>query len=380
MKEAYNCHNKYEYWLAGILSIPGRKKIRLKSLFPQEEEIYRLGEEQIRQISFLTEREKAGLIASQGILDWKLEQEREYCIQNHIGLVLWTDIKYPESLRNIYNPPYGLYYRGSFPENGERTVGVVGARKCSAYGRQIADSIGFHLAKAGVSVISGMAAGIDGAAHKGALKGLTASPDGSAGKTYGVLGCGVDVCYPAKHRKLYEELISGGGVISEYPPHTKPVASQFPQRNRIISGLSEAVVVVEAGERSGSLITADFALEQGKDIYAVPGRVGDELSKGTNRLIRQGAGIFLSPQDFQKEMNIFADSIETSVSFQKLSLEKSQRLVYSCVDLTPRNLDELMTETGLTLGELMETLEALREKGCVSEVYKNYFVRSDIPV
>lgn len=393
MNEKYNCHNKYEYWLAGLVTIPGRKKIRLNALVSDAEELYRMKEDQIKQLSFLTEREKAAIAAGQSISDLKLEQELEYCIQNHIGLILWQDMKYPRRLRNIYDPPYGLYYRGNFPAEEESAVGVVGARNCSSYGRQTAEHIGFYLAKAGVSVISGMALGIDGAAHQGALKAFSSvfaenfttedvrlKVRQFAGKTYGILGCGVDVCYPAKHQELYERLIAQGGIISEYPPHTKPLAVQFPRRNRLISGLSDSMIVVEARERSGSLITADFALEQGKDIYAVPGRVTDALSQGTNRLIRQGAGVFLGVGDFLKEMDIFADSIETSSNFQKLSLEKLERLVYSCLDLTPRNLDELMTETGLTLGELMETLESLREKDCVLEVYKNYFIKSDIPV
>ena len=168
-----------------------------------------------------------------------------------------------------------------------------------------------------------------------------------------------------------------GGLLSEYQPRSKPLAMFFPQRNRIISGLSDAVIVVEAREKSGALITADFALEQGREVYAVPGRAGDPSSQGTNRLIQQGAGIFLSVGDFLKEMGIFADFVEDSAGNQKFSLEKSERLVYSCVDLSPKSLDGLLAETSLPLGELIEILESLREKGCILEVYKNYYIRPE---
>ena len=358
--------NKYEYWMAGIYSITGRKRIHLKTMFPDIEELYRIKPEQLGKISFLTDREKECFKISQRVSEEELAKELQYCIKNQINLVLWTDREYPKRLKNIYNPPYGLYYRGVLPNEAKPAIAVVGARTCSQYGRQMAEEIGYSLAGAGVSVISGMAVGVDGAGHRGAL--------GAGGKTYAVLGCGIDVCYPARHKKMYETLIARGGVISEYPPHVEPLPSLFPQRNRIISGISDCVIIVEAKKKSGSLITADFALEQGKDVYAVPGRVCDVLSEGTNRLIQQGAGIFLSMEDFGKEMGLYREMERDSNEKQKKLLEKTERLVYSCLGLTPRNIEELMTETGLTLTELMISLSLLQEKGYVSEVYKNYFI------
>lgn len=367
MKEIYKMHNKYEYWLAGIAVLPGRKKIRLKTMFETAEALYYAGNKTIDTISFLTEREKEGLKESQRRSCQTLEREMEYCIQNHIQLTVWQEETYPKGLENIYNPPYGLFYRGRMPDKEQKAIGVVGARNCSSYGRSTAEQIGRRFAEAGIAVVSGMAAGIDGAAQWGALQ--------AGGYTCAVLGCGIDVCYPAGNRELYEKIMEAGGLLSEYPPHTRPHAMHFPQRNRIISGLSDGIVVVEAREKSGSLITADFALEQGKEIYAVPGRISDALSHGTNRLIQQGSGIFLNVEDFLKEMHIFTKTGITSAEKQKLSLENLERLVYSCLDLTPKNLDELLTETGLELGVLMENLETLRKKGCVSEVYKNYYIR-----
>ncbi len=360
---------KYEYWFAGIPSLSGKKKIRLKSQFPDPEEFYRLPIGHIQQIPWLTEREKKAVAAAKGTPEHKLDAQACYCAEKGIKLAIWQDPGYPKRLRDIYSPPYGLFYRGSLPPEDAPAVAIVGARGCSHYGKQMARAIGCGLASQGVSVISGMALGIDGAGHQGALQ--------AGGRTYGVFGCGVDVCYPAAHRELYGAIPKMGGLLSEYQPRSKPLAMFFPQRNRIISGLSDAVIVVEAREKSGALITADFALEQGREVYAVPGRAGDPSSQGTNRLIQQGAGIFLSVGDFLKEMGIFADFVEDSAGNQKFSLEKSERLVYSCVDLSPKSLDGLLAETSLPLGEMIEILESLREKGCILEVYKNYYIRPE---
>lgn len=360
----------YEYWLASILAIPGRKKIQLKAMFPQTEELYRLKHSQIPRIPFLTDLQKEKLKESQGVPEQELAQQLGYCQEKNIALVLFEDMDYPQKLRDIYSPPYGLFCRGSLPPPSQPAIAIVGARSCSPYGKAVAESVAFHLAQAGMSVISGMAAGIDGFGHQGALR--------AGGHTYGVLGCGADICYPASHRQLYESLIAQGGIISEYPPRTKPIPMLFPQRNRLISGMSDVVLVVEAREKSGSLITADFALEQGKEVYAVPGRVSDALSGGTNRLIRQGAGIFLSIEDFQKEMSIFTGKCKPTYKKEKFSLEKSERLVYSCLGFNPKNLDELMEETALPLEALLLYLASLLEKGCISEIYKNYFVRTEI--
>lgn len=362
--------SKYEYWFAGLAFLTGRKKIRLKSIFPDAEEIYRMGQARLSQIPWLTKREAQLLLEAGTIPEGKLEEEEGYCIENGIHLALWRGEGYPKRLVHIDNPPYGLFYQGELPKEGDLAVAIVGARECSAYGRQVAGQAGFCLAKQGVAVISGMASGIDGAGHRGALQ--------AKGGTYGVLGCGVDVCYPAVNRELYGEVRRAGGIVSEYPPHMQPRAMFFPQRNRIISGMSDAVVVVEARKKSGALITADFALEQGREVYAAPGRIGDALSQGANRLIRQGAGIFLSPEDFLEELGFFVNSAGASAQKQKLSLEKSERLVYSCLDLSPKNLDELMAETGLSFPEFMENLESLRGKGCILEVYKNYYIRTEV--
>lgn len=367
IREAYN---KYEYWLAGMNFLSGRKKIYLKTMFGEAKGLYHATPKTLEQIPILNGREKEKIGGAQSRTEEELEKDLDYCAQKGISLATWQEESYPAKLQNIYNPPYGLFYRGNLPGWEKKSVAVVGARNCTYYGKVTAEQVGQGLAAAGIVVISGMAAGIDGAAQRGALC--------SGGCTCGVLGCGVDICYPPGNQKLYEHLLEAGCVVSEYPPHTRPLAMNFPQRNRIISGLSDVVLVVEAREKSGSLITADFALEQGKDVYAVPGRVSDLSSQGTNRLIRQGAGIFLDMEDFLKEMHIFTKTEEDSFQKQKISLENLERLVYSCLDLTPRSPEELLMETGLSLGVLMETLETLREMGYISEAYKNYYIRSGI--
>ena len=206
---------------------------------------------------------------------------------------LWDD-DYPERLKNIPDPPIGLFYYGQLPENNKLSVAIIGARQCSPYGVKTARELGEELGRNDVNVISGMAFGIDGISQKAAIE--------AGGKSYGVLGCGADICYPESNSDLYEMLMDNGGIISTYPPGTPAVSRYFPPRNRIVSGLSDAVVVVEARARSGTLITVDMALDQGRDIYAVPGRIGDELSAGCNGLIGHGARVYLSPSIFMSDL------------------------------------------------------------------------------
>lgn len=353
---------EYQNWLAAMPGISAAKKIALEEYLGEAEYIYRIPEAQLDKILFLTEKEQQAIIKAKKKVP---KEPRE-------SLVTFGQPDYPKKLIHIYNPPYGIYYRGKLPEEGQKNVAVVGARNCSPYGRAAAEQASYGLAAAGVSIISGMAHGIDAAGHTGCLR--------AGGTTFGVLGSGTDICYPRENQVLYDRIQNTGGILSEYPPGTAPRPCFFPARNRIISGLSDVVLIVEAQIKSGSLITADFALEQGREVYAVPGRIGEKLSQGTNRLIQQGAGIFLETQDLLKEMNIFPDSRENSIQNHEYALENLERLVYSCVDLTPRSLEELMKESGLPLAELIHKITRLREMGLVSEIYKNYFIRSDIHI
>lgn len=301
-----------------------------------------------------------------------------------------NSVEYPDRLRNILNPPEKIYVSGRLPESNLKTVAVVGARECSHYGKQVAYEYSRIFAQENVQIISGLARGVDAAAHRGAL---------SAGKrTYAVMGCGADVCYPAQNRQLYEEIRQSGGIISEYENGSKPISWHFPMRNRIISAFADLILVVEARLKSGSLITADAALEQGKEVFAVPGRVGDCLSEGCNRLISQGAGIAWSPDEvlfalfhknYRKKERVSSynnvrnngekHNNSKSVPFgefqqNKISgLARDEKTVYSCIGLQPKHINDIAKDSGMELGQALITVFSLETKGYIVETTKNYY-------
>lgn len=281
---------------------------------------------------------------------------------------------YPARLRPLGDMPRILYGYGSLPVDHLPSLAVVGARTCSVYGRNMAYEFSRVLGGMGVQIISGMACGVDSAAHEGALA--------AGAATFAVLGCGADVCYPSSGRRLYERLKNEGGVWSEFSPGEQPLAWHFPKRNRLISGMADAVLVVEARERSGSLITVDCALEQGRTVFAVPGRVGDVLSEGCNRLIAQGAAIAWSPQAILDEMGWNGKNPQktrTGGENPGLGLATADKLVYSCLDLDPKTLTRIQQETGLSMGELAASLLRLQLAGMAEEIWKNTYVRAAGP-
>jgi DNA processing protein len=215
---------------------------------------------------------------------------------NKIRIIHLRDEKYPEALKNIYSPPRELFYKGDLLKEDSNCVAIVGSRKCSLYGLQMAEKIAFELASRGITVVSGMAKGVDQAAHRGALK--------AKGRTIAVMGSGFNHIYPSGSEALAQEILESGAVITEYTADTRPLRMNFPKRNRIISGLSKGVVVVEAAEKSGSLITVDFALNQGRDVFAVPGRVDSPVSRGTNLLIQNGAKAVMNVDDILNELDL----------------------------------------------------------------------------
>ena len=273
---------------------------------------------------------------------------------------------YPDSLIPLKGMPYGLFYRGHLPVRDRKSVAVVGARMCTPSGREWARRISSEIILAGGQVISGAAYGIDGVAQWEALE--------RGGGSFAVLGCGVDCCYPSSHARLFERLEREGGILSEFPPGTRPFRSHFPMRNRIISGLSDAVVVVEARKKSGSLITADFAAEQGKQVLAVPGRPEDELSQGCNDLIAHGAGIILSEESIVKEL--FPDYKQKKRKLSEdIVLAPVENLVYSSLDLHSKSLWELEECLPLSLADLSNGLLSLEMKGLIRETEHNFYAR-----
>ena len=303
----------YQYlcWLAGIKGISRKKKFALlraageANLFAADPDrtgddigraariLYTAPEQELRFFCGEADAEMPrGRNSLQVLLqERKQEPERieEELKKAGVRFVAALEERFPQKLKEIPDPPFGIYYKGRMPEENEPAAAIIGARLASGYGREQARRFGRRIGARGIAVISGMARGIDGIAQKAALD--------AGGKSYAVLGCGVDICYPEENRDLYEQLLQEGGVLSEYPPGTFPDARLFPPRNRIISGLSDLVLVIEARKKSGTLITVDMALEQGREVYALPGRVSDALSDGCNRLIRQGAGPATCPQD-----------------------------------------------------------------------------------
>ena len=273
---------------------------------------------------------------------------------------------YPAKLREISGMPERLYYIGRFPENDRPSAAIVGARLCSTYGRIQAFRYGKFLSEHGVQVISGMAAGIDAESHKGALEGGT--------PTFAVLGNGVDICYPSSSRSIYRRIPQeNGGIISEYEPGTRGRAYHFPARNRIISGLADLVLVVEAKEKSGSLITAACALEQGKMVYAIPGAVNDALSRGCHKLIYDGAGIAYSPEILLDEWGLSVKKKTNLSGKTKIGLATDLDLVYSGLDLRPENLDNLIRKTGFSASKVCALLTELQLMGLVGETGRQYY-------
>ncbi len=279
----------YIHWLCQAAGTGNRKFLRSLELFGTPKDIYQLTVSG-RLAEKLSERfVKKAAQMEEFSRSYDVESGYERMLRRGIRLITEKEEGFPERLLRIPDKPYALYYAGSLqPEQG-KAVALVGARDCTEYGRYMAAQFGTALAKAGVQVISGLARGVDSIGQKNALQ--------AGGYSMGVLGCGVDICYPAENRDLYETLLERGGICSEYPPGVQPRGILFPPRNRIISGLSDAVLVVEARVKSGTLITVDMALEQGREVYALPGRSVDPLSSGCNRLIRQGAGLVSSPEE-----------------------------------------------------------------------------------
>ncbi|MEG0805152.1 MAG: DNA-processing protein DprA [Lachnospiraceae bacterium] len=357
---------RYEYWLANAPGIGSQRAKNLVQFFGGAEDVYKAKENELKACHIISEKLQQQLIEYRR--KWNLDKEVLKLETKKIGFVSIEDNRYPEQLKPLEQAPYGLYYKGKLPGKMNSAVAVVGARMCTPYGKTMAKEISKTLAQYQIPIISGMARGIDRFAHEGAFLGQ--------GITYAVLGGGVDICYPAEHFELYEKIIETGGILSEYPPGLKPQPQFFPARNRIISGLAKTVIIIEAREKSGSLITADFALEQGRDVFAVPGRCTDPLSYGCNELIRQGAQIITSVYGLLEDLGI---SIKRGDNFQnekQIPLEKEESLVYSCLGLEPKTIDELISGSGLKLLEIINILSKLKEKGLITEYYKNNYIKT----
>ena len=288
--------NDYAMWLSTVPGLGSSTAIKLVESGASCRQLYEMEKRELPNL--LSEKQKSEIIKHRR--EWDFEKEDEKLRQKGIRFISIIHPQYPEKLKVIADAPFGIYVKGRLPDPDVPSVAIIGARMCSDYGRYMARQFGRDLALSGVQVISGMARGVDGIAQNAALS--------AGGASFGILGCGVDICYPEENRKVYEALTECGGLISEFPPGTKPISNFFPMRNRIISALSDVLLVVEARQKSGTSITVDTALEQGKEVLAVPGRVTDRLSDGCNYLISQGAGIALRAEDVLDRLRINCQS------------------------------------------------------------------------
>ncbi len=350
------------YWLALHLT-PGVGSIFIKRLldrFKTPEAVFRAPLKELLRIEGLGEK-VAGEI-QKGPAEKVVKRELSLLEKAGGRIVTLKDDDYPKRLKDIYDPPALLYLRGELRTEDELAVAIVGSRKTSVYGREVTERIGGDLARHGVTVVSGMARGIDSVAHKGALRG--------GGRTIAVLGCGVDVIYPSENRNLFHQIIDQGAVLSEFRMGSPPEAGHFPRRNRIISGLSIGVVIVQASAESGSLITAGYALEQGREVFAVPGNIGAEGSRGTNQLIKEGAKLVESSEDILEEIlpqwrreGEMAQRGRDAVP----TLTEAEKCLYGLLDETPLHIDAIIRESQLDPGNVSSLLLNLELKGLISQ-------------
>ena len=356
-------------WFAHRPGLNDRDKMALLQHFRDPEDIYFADDGAFDAIGLSEEAKTAlrekNLTSAEEIL--------EACDREKLHILTCQDAAYPARLKNIADPPVVLYYKGRLPDfDGSPVIGVVGTRKASAYGLTTAKRMGYQIARCGGIVVSGMAYGIDGMAMSGALT--------AGAPAVGVLGCGADIVYPVSNRALFRDTEEYGCILSEFAPGTPPAKWTFPKRNRIISGLSDCVVVVEAKEKSGSLITADFALEQGKDVWAVPGRITDELSRGCLDLIRQGAGVAESPETILEALGISEKKAALPEKNTKILLAKEENIVYSWIRLQPASLEELVRRTGFPASRVLAVLTGLELRGLIREIQKNHYARTDLKI
>lgn len=363
----------YLHWLYQAAGIGGRGFLRSLAPLGTAKEIYgqlcsgklseRVAPRYVKKVTKMSEFSKGYDVAG------AYETLRE----RGISLVTEQEAAFPGRLREIPDAPWALYYVGRLPAEKERTVALVGARDCTEYGRYMAKQFGAGLARAGVQVISGLARGIDGASQRAAME--------AGGYSFGVLGCGVDICYPEENRELYDALADAGGFCSEYPPGTPPKAVFFPPRNRLISGLADGLLVIEAKEKSGTLITVDMALEQGREVYALPGRATDPLSGGCNRLIRQGAGLVCSPEQLLEELYGESAASAGGTQTKLVFAEGVQGELLEILDFSPLPAEELqrryMEKQGrpIALPLLFRELLELCACGYAGQVGGSYFMR-----
>ena len=359
----------YWYWLNNIKGI-GRKSIRrLLEVFQKPSAVYYAAEESVLSLLRTKEQKTAFLLSKQ---TENILHGYQSLVDKKISFVHPESEKYPEKLRTIPDAPFGLYIKGKLPPENQKAVAIIGARNCSRYGKEMARFFGRELSSCGVSVVSGLARGIDAMAHIGALE--------AGGYTLGILGGGIDQIYPQENFRLFMQMERMGGILSESNIGVAPTAGLFPQRNRLIAGMCDGILVVEAMEKSGTFITVDQGLEQGKEIFALPGRIMDIKSVGCNNLIKLGAYMVTEVEDI---LGILQIDCKTPVKLngleqinhkiEKMSLAPLEKMVYSCLRIEPKYLDDIIFELKIAPQEVCMALNQLVLSGIVAEPMRNYY-------
>jgi len=349
------------YWLAWHMLLAGqaRKFWTIMEHFGTPGNAWRAPDSEFKALPGSRPSNNTELLVRRKNFD--LSKLNSYLNDPKVALLLYTDADYPGQLKNIYDPPPVLFLRGRADYLSDISVALVGSRRATPYGLSVTENLARSLADAGVVVVSGLARGIDAAAHRGTLD--------AGGKTIAVLGCGVDVVYPRENGRLMDSIVQNGLVISEFPPGTGPEAWHFPVRNRVISGLCKVVVVVEAADRSGALITAHVALEQGRDVMAVPGNITSKLSRGPNGLIKQGAAPVLDARDIIEELGLEVIEPSTSrLTTEGLKLDDNEKLLLKLLNYESVPLELIVQRSGLGAGEVMSALMFMEVKGLVRQL------------
>jgi DNA processing protein len=354
---------EWKYWIA-LKMVQGVGEVLFRNLiakFNSPKGVFEANFNEIQRTDGIGEK-----IAKEikGFKDWnKAEEEVSKILKSGFKLILLKDSNFPNNLFNTYNPPPFLYIKGDILPQDDTAIAIVGTRTPDRYGRLVTEKLAEELSVRGVTIVSGMARGIDSIAHIAALK--------RGGRTIAVLGSGLDTIYPFENKKLYEEISNKGAVISEFPLGTPPEAVNFPKRNRVISGLSLGVVIVQASDKSGSLITASLALEQNREVFAVPGNIGTKLSRGTNKLIKEGAKLVESVEDILSEIEVLRtlkdkEIKENDISVTELSQEEG--LIYSKLKNEPLHIDEITKLTGMNSAKVLSILLSLELSGLIIQL------------
>lgn len=357
----------YIMWLSSLMNISSEKRYELMDKLGSAEEVWKADRREIVRTGILSDEKVEYLIKSRYKYD--MDKELEKLQRSEADFIVPGDSIYPEQLTAMNEPPLGIYVVGSMPDKMSPMISIVGSRRISDYGATVGNKLAKELAESGVTIVSGMAMGADTIAHMGAIEG--------GGKTVAVLGTGVDVCYPAVNTNLYNEIKLNGCIISEFPLGTKAYKANFPYRNRIIACLSRATIVIEGTEKSGSLITANKAIENSRIVMAVPGNITSSLSKGCNSLIRRGCAPVTCTQDILDELDIKITKKELKNSEKEiLPLAKDEKMVYDCISYEPVTADELTEKLNMDAKTVAYLLTMLELRGCIKRLSGQKVVRS----